>query len=107
MLFTGILFALLFWANQDRETVHTIEVELPGQYAEEGLHALAFLQPESTHQVISQSKTDSFVYAKWIGFSQIFQATPARENHKKVFCYQDINRCRTVSLLLFPYHIFW
>lgn len=72
------------------------------------LKASAFVNPEITQNTVASSRADLPIYAKWfesfynISFSDFsfFKATA-------IFARQDINRCLNVSILLFPFHIFW
>lgn len=72
------------------------------------LKASAFVNQEVNQNSVASSRADLPIYAKWfesfynISFSEfsVFKATAT-------FLRQDINRCENVSILLFPFHIFW
>lgn len=72
------------------------------------LKASAFVNQEINQNSVASSRADLPIYVKWfesfynISFSQFssFKATAT-------FLRQDINRCETVSILLFPFHLFW
>jgi len=76
-------------------------------YNNEGLHALAFIQPQAEHHVVSENKTIGVFHAKW--FNDTFSLNTGFSNLKPVqkFLLQDANRCESVSLLIFPFHFFW
>jgi hypothetical protein len=67
----------------------------------------AYISQEIAQNLVG-SRADLQIYIKWfesfynIGFSEfsIFKASAT-------FLRQDINRCENVSILLFPFHLFW
>ena len=72
------------------------------------LKASAFVNQEINQNSVASSRSDLPIYVKWfesfynISFSEfsVFKATAT-------FLRQDINRCENVSVLLFPFHLFW
>ena len=72
------------------------------------LRASAFVNQEVNQNSVASSRADLPIYVKWfesfynISFSEfsVFKATTT-------FLRQDINRCENVSVLLFPFHLFW
>lgn len=104
-----LLFAGLSFAFGEKQLVESrLIAEQPiSEYSQEGLHALAFLQPEAAHQLAANAKPFAFSVAKITAFLGIDFSVTERQSVRKNFFLQDINRCETVSLLLFPYHFFW
>lgn len=72
------------------------------------LKTSAYINQEINQNSVASSRADLPIYVKWfesfynISFSEfsVFKATTT-------FLRQDINRCENVSILLFPYHLFW
>lgn len=72
------------------------------------LKTSAYLSQEINQNSVASSRADLPIYVKWfesfynISFSEfsVFKASTT-------FLRQDINRCKNVSILLFPYHLFW
>ncbi|MFT3795795.1 hypothetical protein [Flavobacterium sp.] len=104
LLFAGLSFA--FGEKQLAETPPIAEQPV-SEFSQEGLHALAFIQPESTQHLVSNAKPFAFSVAKLAAFLSIDFCVSGQKTIRKNFFLQDINRCETVSLLLFPYHFFW
>jgi hypothetical protein len=86
-------------------------VENPHQkettFHKNSLHQTAFIQPQAGFSICS-NRVDSFYPAK---INRNFEFTIVKTGQvsgitKPAFS-QDVNRCESVSLLLFPYHIFW
>ncbi|SDJ70888.1 hypothetical protein [Flavobacterium noncentrifugens] len=108
LVFSAIVAALFFISYEKQILVIEVTSEKPQSfYGDEGLHSLAFIQPQAEHHVVSENKTGNVFYAKWfsnhIGFKPIFKVL----NPFKTFFLQDANRCESVSLLIFPFHFFW
>lgn len=76
-------------------------------YNNEGLHALAFIQPQADHHIVSENKTGGVFYAKWLTNSFSFAVGFTTLKPLQKFLLQDENRCKSVSLLIFPFHFFW
>ena len=72
------------------------------------LDGAAFVQPQAGDNLVAENRSHTPVTAKWfvsyidIKFTHFALSTDTASLHK-----QDVNRCHTVSLFLFPYHIFW
>jgi|GEM_PF-6215996 len=77
------------------------------EFSQEGLHATAFLQPETAHHIVAPVKSFSFLVARLSDFLETNFTQSIRLSLTKTFLSQDINRCEAVSLLLFPFHFFW
>lgn len=108
----GFLFAIaaaLFFISYEKP-IAAIEISseknVPS-YSDEGFHALAFLQPQAEHHIVSENKTGNGFYAKWLASSFSFTAGFTKLKPIQKFLFQDENRCESVSLLIFPFHFFW
>lgn len=107
-LFLVLLTASLFVKNDEEKAFRIAESSKKSIEQVDFLKASAFRNPEISVNSISNPRADLPIYAKWfesfykISFSEysIFKATAT-------FLRQDINRCLNVSILLFPFHIFW
>jgi len=109
ILFLQFLFVALFFFFFEKQAPEAVSnSELPiSEYAQQGFGSVAFLQPEAAHHVVSTVKTFSFFVARLSDFLETDFTNSIQLNIRKAFLNQDIDRCETVSLLLFPYHFFW
>lgn len=72
------------------------------------LKASAFVNQEVSQNIAVSSRADLPAYVKW--FETFYNVSFSDFNVFKtlaIFAKQDINRCLNVSILLFPFHIFW
>lgn len=94
-----------------KENKKTIQIDYASKNSIEQidfLKASAFVHQEVSQNIGINSRADLPAYVKWfetfynISFSDfsVFKTTA-------VFAKQDINRCLNVSILLFPFHIYW
>lgn len=105
--FTAILAALFFVFSEKQAAENIPVAQNPAEYSHEGLHALAFIQPESVYHVVSTAKTFAFSAARLTAFLDVDFSNPLQLKLRKNFLLQDADRCQSVSLLLFPHHFFW
>lgn len=104
----GIFLMFLFAFNAKGNAMVKVEKEKSGSYfSTVNSHPSSFLQPQTVVSFISNHPVNDFVPGKWFAIFVI--GTPVFKASKSfiVFSFQDIDRCENVSLLLFPYHIFW
>lgn len=106
-LIAAILTALFFVFSEKQAGQNVSVAQNPTEFSREGLHALAFIQPESAHHVVSTAKTFAFSVARLAGFFEVDCSNPPQLKLRKNFLLQDGDRCQSVSLLLFPHHFFW
>ena len=72
------------------------------------LRASAFVNQETAQHPGNTSRADLPIYAKWFeSFYSISFTEFSLFKANSTFARQDINRCTKVSILLFPYHLFW
>lgn len=112
VVFFVFLASFLFTQTGEAKAFDTASIPLPLNKKSieqvDFLKASALINQEVSIHSISNPRADLPTYAKWFelyynisfsGFSAC-EATAA-------FLKQDINRCLNVSILLFPFHIFW
>ena len=106
--FIGLSIVLLFAFNANEATVEKIEIEkTSSSFSPDGIHSSVFIQPQATNIFGLHYKTTDYTIAKYL---ENFHVTTRDFTVIKPFtryAKQDINRCQTVSLLLFPFHYFW
>lgn len=94
-----------------KENKKTIQIDYASKNSIEQidfLKASAFVHQEVNQNFGLNSRADLPVYVKWfesfynIGFSDFSSFTTT-----SIFARQDIDRCENVSILLFPFHLFW
>jgi len=108
LVFSAIVAVLFFISYEKQVAVIDMSSEKPQSfYSDEGLHSLAFIQPQAEHHVVSENKTGSVFYAKWFSNHISFKAVFKVLNPLQKCFLQDTNRCKSVSLLIFPFHFFW
>lgn len=106
--FIGLSLVLLFAFNANKSPVEKIQIEKNGSsFSPDGIHSSVFIQPQATNSFGLHYKTTDYTIAKYLENFQVI--TPDFKVIKSFTRYakQDINRCQTVSLLLFPFHYFW
>lgn len=108
LVLSAIAFALFFITNEKQDFAASITSEKSeSTYNAEGLHALAFLQPQSEHHVVSENKTGNAFFAKIIHNPLALASGFVVLKPFQKFLFQDNDRCESVSLLIFPFHFFW
>jgi hypothetical protein len=107
-LFSVLLTALLFVKNDEGKAFRATESPKKSIEQVDFLKASAFRNPEISVNSISNPRADLPIYAKW--FESFYKISFSEHSSFKAitaFLRQDINRCLNVSILLFPFHIFW
>lgn len=107
-VFIALLIVFSFASSVNEVSVSNLPVEKSKtSLSVEKVHSSAFIEPQASHNLSATSKNPNFSFSKYlenylapipdlkIGITFTF------------FANQDINRCEMVSLLLFPFHIFW
>lgn len=108
VFFIGLLFVFLFAFNAEQKTVVTMQPQKSNPcFRIDHDSIAAFIQTPSFNLVVLNCKTNVPLIANW--FESFLILIPDFKATKTVtpFENQDINRCKKVSILLFPYHIFW
>lgn len=108
LVFSAIVAVLFFISHEKKAISIETAAEKPQSfYGDEGLHSLAFIQPQAEHHVVSENKTGSVFYANWFSSHINFKAVFKVLNPLQKYFLQDANRCESVSMLIFPFHFFW
>jgi len=107
-LISVLMTVFLVFGKEDKKTI-TIDYATKKSIDRiDFLKASAFVNPEITQNTVASSRADLPIYAKW--FESFYNISPSYFTAFKsitIFASQDINRCQNVSILLFPFHIFW
>lgn len=70
--------------------------------------AALIAKPYTNQNLSEDQRTPSPLTAKWfVSYIETHLTDFSPLTNKSFFIRQDINRCHKVSLLLFPFHIFW
>jgi len=70
--------------------------------------AALIAKPYTNQNICDEQRTSTPVSAKWfVNYIAPHFIDYSPLTNKSVFIRQDIDRCHKVSLLLFPFHIFW
>ena len=109
VLLSGFLLALLLAFQGSENSIITEKSHSKNAlFSDNFIDSSAFIQPENiSHSVTNVKVNNQQTLAKF--FENFSLVVPKLESSKIIsaFSFQDINRCNKVSLLLFPYHIFW
>jgi len=108
VIFIGLSIVFLFAFSANEVSVDKIQLEKPeSSISIEKIHSSAFIEPRASNNLNSNSKTPDFSFSKYL--ENYLESIPDLKIGIPFtfFANQDINRCETVSLLLFPFHIFW
>lgn len=101
-----IVFSFAFSANE--VSISNIPVEKnKTSLSVEKIHSSAFIEPQASHNLSATSKTPDFSFSKYLENYLVGIPNLKIRISFTLFANQDINRCEMVSLLLFPFHIFW
>lgn len=107
-VFIGLLlvFSFAFTANEISISNVPIEKSKPSLSIEK-IHSSAFIQPQASHLLPFSQKNPDFSFSKYLENYLEINSDLKIGISFPFFANQDINRCEMVSLLLFPFHIFW
>lgn len=108
VVFLGLSLTLLLAFESSATTVQSIKKDSEKTlFSENSTVNSAFIQPEIVTHVSVNLKVNHQSIIKF--FDSYLDLVPNLKSSKNntTFALQDINRCAKVSLLLFPYHIFW
>lgn len=108
IIFIGLTLVFAFAFNANETTVEKIQVEKQdSSFSVDSIHSSAFIQPQASHIFTSPQKTPDFSVVKYFDIFLVILPDFKISSSLTLFANQDINRCEMVSLLLFPFHIFW
>lgn len=101
-----IVFSFAFSANEVSISKVSLEKSKTSLSVEK-IHSSAFIEPQASHNLSATSKTPDFSFSKYLENYLVSIPELKIGISFTFFANQDINRCEMVSLLLFPFHIFW
>jgi hypothetical protein len=107
-IFIGFAIVFLFAFSANEVAMDKIQSEKQeSSLSVEKIHSSAFIEPQASHNLSAPSKTLDFSFSKYL--ENYLASIPSLKIGIlfTFFANQDINRCEMVSLLLFPFHIFW
>lgn len=108
VIFIGLPIVFLFAFNANEVSVDKIQFEKPeSSLSVEKIHSSAFIEPQSSNNLSATSKNPGFSFSKYLENYLVSIPDLKIGILFTFFANQDINRCEMVSLLLFPFHIFW
>ena len=108
IVFIGFTIAFLFAFSANEIAVNKIQPEKPeSSFSSDSIHSSFFIEPQASNTFTHVQKTSNFSFSKYL--ENYLVAIPGLKIGTSFthFANQDINRCERVSLLLFPFHIFW
>jgi hypothetical protein len=101
-----LVFSFAFSANE--VAVPNVPVEKnKTSLSVEKIHSSAFIEPQASNPLTFSQKNPDLSFSKYL--ENYLENIPDLKIGITFtfFANQDINRCEMVSLLLFPFHIFW
>lgn len=108
--FLLFIVTFLFGSAEAKASTHTFK-KIDKSHSIENidyLKATAFVKPQSSTQITSDNHDHFPFTAKWFAtYSEVKLSYFHILKECAPFLLQDINRCLSVSVLLFPFHIFW
>jgi hypothetical protein len=108
VIFIGLTIVFLFAFSANEVAIDKIQFKKQeSSLAVEKIHSSAFIEPQANHNLSAPSKTPDFSFSKYLENYLVSIPDVKIGISFTFFANQDINRCEMVSLLLFPFHIFW
>jgi hypothetical protein len=108
IIFSGLMLLFIFAITADKSTVGQTEQEKTSStITSKSIHSSVFIEPTLSSIFVIHHKTTDTAIIKWVSTFLITIPDFKKYNFHNTFLYQDINRCITVSILLFPFHYFW
>lgn len=108
VIFIGlvIVFSFAFSVNEVFVSNTPVEKSKTSLSAEK-VHSSAFIEPQASNPLTFSQKNPDFSFSKYLENYLVSIPSLKIGISFAFFANQDINRCERVSLLLFPFHIFW
>jgi hypothetical protein len=99
----------MFAFTADKSTIGQTEQEKSSSstITEKSFHSSVFIEPTVSSTFVIHHKSTDTPIAKWMTTFLITIPVFKKYNFHNTYLNQDINRCITVSILLFPFHYFW
>lgn len=108
-VFSLLIFAFLF-CSAGEKTSHQLLHKLSKNSIDkvDYLKTTAFVKPHFGSNISTENRDHSPLTAKWfVSYIDLKFTHYTAFTSYASFLKQDINRCLHVSILLFPFHIFW
>jgi hypothetical protein len=107
-VFIGLLIVFSFAFSANEVAIDNIQLETQeSSLSVEKIHSSAFIEPQAGNHLSATSKTPDLSFSKYLENYLVSIPDLKKGITFTFFANQDINRCEMVSLLLFPFHIFW
>lgn len=108
IIFSGLVLLFTFAITADKSSnKQTKTEENNSTITTKNIHSSAFIEPTHSSTLIINHKSTDTPIAKWMTTFLITIPVFKKYNFHNTYLNQDINRCITVSILLFPFHYFW
>jgi hypothetical protein len=107
IVFTVLMLLFIFAFTANKSTVGHEQQKTSSTITEKSIHCSAFIEPTASPTIAIHHKTTDVSIIKWVSTFLISTYDFKKFNFQNTFLYQDINRCISVSILLFPFHYFW
>ncbi len=107
-IFIGITIFFLFALSANEVSINKIQLEKQeSSLSAEKIHSSAFIEPQPSNSLTFSQKNPDFSFSKYLENYLVSIPELKIGITSAFFTNQDINRCEMVSILLFPFHIFW
>jgi len=108
IVFIGLFVQLGFAHNTNHDASISFQKESDTELSKESLSSSHFIQPSIDRGTLNQNHNTRIPVGVAHYPTELQSVTVLRENTPKiVLSDQDIDRYNSVSILLFPFHIFW
>jgi arginine exporter protein ArgO len=109
IVFSGLMLLFIFAFTADKNTIRQTEQEKTSSstITTKSIHSSVFIEPTHCATFIINHKTIDTPIIKWISTFLVTIPDFKKHNFHNTFFNQNINRCLSVSILLFPFHYFW
>lgn len=107
--FVILTFAFLFSTTERKAADKLVQKSAKNSIEKiDYLRANVFVKPQISSNIFNGGRDSFPLLTKWFeSFFDLKQAFFTTLSNTNLFVQQDINRCLNVSILLFPYHLFW
>ena len=107
-VFIGLILVFSFAFSANEASISNVTVEKnKTSLSVEKIHSSAFIEPQASNLLTFSQKNPDFSFSKYLENYLVSIPDLKKGITFTFFANQDINRCEMVSLLLFPFHIFW
>ncbi|POY39534.1 hypothetical protein C3L50_10205 [Flavobacterium alvei] len=108
VIFVGLTIVFLFAFSANEVSISNVPLEKQeSSLSVEKIHSSAFIEPQASNLLTFSQKNPDLSFSKYLENYLVSIPDLKIGISFPFFANQDINRCEMVSLLLFPFHIFW